>query len=56
MGNWQEEVRVCVSKEAHDSLENDLQQQSQEVEQRRHDFMPEHQKVQKRSKYTKHAG
>ena len=37
-----------VSKEAQDSLKNDLQQQLQEVEQRRHDLMPEHQKVQKR--------
>ena len=39
----------CVPKEAQDSLKNDMQQQLQEVEQRRHDLMPEHQKVQKRS-------
>ena len=39
----------CASKEVQDSLENDLQQQLQEVEQRWHDLMPEHQKVQKRS-------
>ena len=39
----------CASKEVQDSLKNDLQQQLQEVEQRRHDLMPEHQKVQKRS-------
>ena len=32
--------RVCVSKEVQDSLKNDLQQQLQEVEQRRHDLMP----------------
>ena len=32
-----------VSKEVQDSLKNDLQQQLQEVEQRRHDLMPEHQ-------------
>ena len=38
-----------VSKEAQDSLKNDLQQQLQEVEQRRHDLMSEHQKVQKMS-------
>ena len=37
----------CASKEVQDSLKNDLQQLLQEVEQRRHDLMPEHQKVQK---------
>ena len=43
----QEELRdvgnshVCP-KEVQDSLKNDLQQQLQEVEQRRHDLMPEH--------------
>ena len=41
--------RSCVSKEVQDSLKNDLQQHLQEVEQRRDDLMPEHQKVQKRS-------
>ena len=40
----------CVSKEDQDSLKNDLQQHLQEVEQRRHDFMPEHLRVQKRSR------
>ena len=39
----------CVSKEVQDSLKNDLQQQLREVEQRRHDLMPEHQRAQKRS-------
>ena len=39
---------MCVKK-VQDSVKNDLQQQLQEVEQRRLDFMPEHQKVQKRS-------
>ena len=39
----------CVSKEVQDCLKNDLQQQLQEVEQRWHDLMPEHQRVQKRS-------
>ena len=33
----------CASKEAQNSLKNDLQQQLQKVEQRRHDLMPEHQ-------------
>ena len=48
----------CVPKEFQESHESNLQQQQvQEVEQRRHDPMPEHQKVQKRSrKYTKHPG
>ena len=39
----------CIPKEVQDSLKNVLQQQLQEVEQRRHDLMPEHQKAQKRS-------
>ena len=39
----------CVPKEFQEHLESNLQQQLQEVEQRRHDLMPEHQKVQKRS-------
>ena len=43
----------CIPKEFQDSLESNLQQQLQEVEQRRHDLMPEHQKVQKRSQNTK---
>ena len=42
----------CVSKEAQNSLKNDLQQQLQEVEQRRHDLMPEHQITND----TKHPG
>ena len=42
----------CASKEAQNSLKNDLQQQLQEVEQRRHDLMPEHQITQN----TKHTG
>ena len=43
----------CVAKEVQDSLKNDLQQQLQEVEQRRHDFMPEHQRVQKISQHIR---
>ena len=44
-----------VSKEVQKSLNNDLQ--LQEVEKRRHDLMPEHQKVQKKvRKDTKHPG
>ena len=39
----------CMSKEVQESLKSNLQQQLQEVEQRRHALMPEHQKVQKRS-------
>ena len=39
----------CLSKEVQESLKSNLQQQLQEVEQRRHDLMPVHQKVQKRS-------
>ena len=39
----------CVTKEVQDSVKNDLQQQLQEVEQRRHALVPENQKVQKRS-------
>ena len=47
-GKLQKELRdveqlSCVSKEVHDNL----QQQLQDVEQRRHDLMPEHQKAQK---------
>ena len=43
----------CVSKEVQDSLNNDLQQQLQEVEKRRHVFVPEHQRVQKDHKRYK---
>ena len=39
-----------------DSRVTILQRQLQEVEQRRHDLMPEHQKVQKISKDTKLSG
>ena len=39
----------CVPKEFRENLKSNVQQQLQEVEQRRHDLMPEHQKVQKRS-------
>ena len=39
----------CVPKEFQENLESDLQQQLQEVEQRRRVLMPEHQKGQKRS-------
>ena len=39
----------CVPKEFQESLKSDLQQQLQEVEQRWHDLMPEHQKAHKRS-------
>ena len=42
----------CVPKESQESLESNLQQQLPEVEQRRHDIMPEHQKAQKRSQKT----
>ena len=38
----------CLSKEVQERLKSNLQQQLQEVEQRRCDLMPEHQKVQKR--------
>ena len=51
-GKLQKELREiekfsCLSKEVQESLKSNLQQQLQEVEQRRHDLMPEHQKVQK---------
>ena len=36
-----------IPKEVQENLKNDLQHQLQEVERRRHDLMPEHQKVQK---------
>ena len=39
----------CLSEEFQESLKSDLQQQQQDVEQRRHDLMPEHRKVQKRA-------
>ena len=39
----------CLPKEFYENLESNVQQQLQEVEQRRHDLMPKHQKVQKRS-------
>ena len=39
----------CVPKEFQENLKSNLQQQLQELEQRRHDLMPEHQKAQKRS-------
>ena len=38
-----------ISKEAQESIKQSLKHQLQEVEKRRHDFMLEHQKVQKRS-------
>ena len=38
----------CVPKEFQESLKSNLQQQPQEVEQRRHDLMPEYQQVPKR--------
>ena len=38
-----------VSKQMHESIMESLQHQLQDVERRRHDLMPEHQKVQKRS-------
>ena len=44
--------RAC-RKSFKESLKSNLQQQPQEVEQRRHDLMPEHQKVQKRSRKTR---
>ena len=41
--------------ESQESLKRNLQPQLQEMEQRRHNFMPEHQKAQKKiAKYTKH--
>ena len=46
----------CVPKELQESIKSNLQQQLHEVEQRRHDLMPEHQKVQKRQQNTKHSG
>ena len=46
----------CLSKEVQESFKSSLQQQLQEVEQRRHD-LTEHQKVQRRSqKHTQHPG
>ena len=39
----------CMLKEVQDNLKYDLQKQLQEVEQRRHDLMLEHQRLQKRS-------
>ena len=41
-----------IPMEVQENLKNDLQQQLQDVEQRRHDLMPEHQKVQNRSQKT----
>ena len=42
-----------ISKEAQETTKESLQHQLQEVEKRRHDLLPEHQKAQKRSqKYT----
>ena len=38
-----------VSKEMQESIKESLQHQLQEVEKRRHDLMPEHQKAQKKS-------
>ena len=38
-----------VSKEMQESIKASLQHQSQDVETRRNDLMPEHQKVQRRS-------
>ena len=47
----------CAPKEFQEHLKGNLQQQLQEVEQRRHDLTPEHQKVQKGSKKdTKYPG
>ena len=43
----------CVAKEFQENLKSNLQQQLQEVEQRRHDFMPEHLKVQTHRKRFK---
>ena len=37
-----------------ESLKSNLQQQLHEMERRRHDLMPEHQEVQKRSQKTQH--
>ena len=42
----------CVPKEDRYRLKNDLQQRLLGVEQRRHDIVPDHQKVQKRSQKT----
>ena len=42
-----------VSKQMQESIKESLQHQLQEVEKRRHDLMPEHQKAPKKSqKYT----
>ena len=46
----------CVPKEFQENFKSNLQHQLQEVEQRRHNLMPEHQKVPKISKNTKHPG
>ena len=48
---------LCVPKEFQENLKSNLQQQLQEVEQRRHDLMPEHLTVQKNiAKDSKHPG
>ena len=39
----------CLPEEVQEGLKNSLQQQQQEVEQRRHDPMSEHQEAQKKS-------
>ena len=44
---------LCVPKEFQESLKSNLQPQLQEVEPRRHDLMPDNQKVQKRSQKYK---
>ena len=46
----------CEPKEAQDSLKNDLQQRLQEVEQRRHDLLPETGGSEKITKDKKHPG
>ena len=48
-GNRRIEKFSCVPKEFQENLKSNLQQQLQEVEQRRHELMSRHQKVQKRS-------
>ena len=40
----------CVSKDMQESIKESLQHQLQDVEKRRHDLMPEHQKAQKKSR------
>ena len=52
---WQKELRAiekfsCLPKELQERLKSNLQLQLQEVEQKRHDLMPDHQKVQKNHK------